>query len=310
VFLNKASRSVRMRIKSMVETGLEPVPGYCLTHRLGQGGCGEVWEAMHKDGSVVALKFIDCRNQSRTLVANEIRMLLKLRDLRHPQIIQMHDVCATRQYIVLIMDRADGNLLELEEVYLQETGKHIPCEHMLDLLEQAAEALDFLAEHSRPGLASAGHGMQHCDVKPSNLLVLNDSLKVADFGLCMSSLSATHGKRFMGTPPYAAPELYEGKVTTHTDQYALAVTFAQLATGGRALFPPMIASCAWYPPVDLRKLRVAECPVIARALDPNWMNRWPSCKAFLAALRQALDRPRSSGKKLGSRQLQRLRGPV
>ena len=59
----------------------------------------------------------------------------------------------------------------------------------------------------------------------------------------------------------------------------------------------------------LRKLRLAESPVVGRALDPNWMTRWPSCKTFLTALREALARPRLSGKKLGSRQLQSMRNP-
>ncbi len=290
----------------MFEPGQEPIPGFRLTCRLGQGGCGEVWEASKADGSVVALKFLDCRNQPATLVANEIRMLVKLRELRHPNIIRLHDVVASRQFIVLVMDRADGNLLELDDVYVQETSKHIPCEHLLDLLEQAAAGLDFLAEQPRPGLCG-GQGMQHCDVKPSNLLIMQDSVKIADFGLCMTSLSNTHGKRFMGTPPYAAPELYDGNVTPHTDQYALAVTFVSLVTGGRAMFPPEIACRPKAVPVDLKKVRVAEYPIIARALDPHWTNRFPSCKAFIQSLRDAVTRPRKSGPKLGSRRLQTLR---
>jgi serine/threonine protein kinase len=149
--------------------------------------------------------------------------------------------------------------------------------------------------------------MQHCDIKPTNLLILRDMLKIADFGLCMSSLAGTHGGKFMGTPPYAAPELYDGRITTHTDQYALAVTFVELVTAGRALLRPELACQPKACPIDLRKLRTAEVPVIARALDSNWMNRWPSCKSFVTALRQALARPRAGGKKIGSRQLQALR---
>src|SRR5207248_11024316 len=121
--------------------------------------------------SSVALKFIDCRNQPGALVANEIRVLLRLRGLRHLHIIRLLDVCAAQQYIALKMEKADGNLGELQEVYLQETGQPIPPDHLLELMEQAADGLDFLASQARPGLAGGGHGMQHCDVKASSLLV-------------------------------------------------------------------------------------------------------------------------------------------
>jgi serine/threonine protein kinase len=289
------------------EIGSEPIPGYRLLGSLGQGGCGVVWEAARPDSRSVALKFLDCRNQPPGLVANEIRTLRRIRSLEHPNMIRLHDICAVGQYVVLIMDRADGNLLELEEVYRQETGRHIPCDHLLEMMEQAAAGLDFLSRQPTPGMSSCnGNGMQHCDVKPSNLLTLDDTLKIADFGLCMSSLSTTHRQRFMGTAPYAAPELYEGRVTSHTDQYGLAVTYCELISGGRAFLPPGSYRNG-ESPVDLRKLRVCEAPIVARALDQNWTNRWPSCVAFVTALQQALARTRPAPvKKMGSLELAAL----
>jgi serine/threonine protein kinase len=289
------------------EAGMEPIPGHHLTCYLGGGAFGDVWEARLTDGSVVALKFLDCRNQPATLMANEVRVLLRLRELRHPHIIRLLDVCATQQYLALKMEKADGNLRELQEVYVQETGQVIPPDYLLELMEQAAAGLDFLAEQSRPTLGSNGQGMQHCDVKPSNLLIHNDGLKIADFGLCMSSLSLTHGRRFMGTPPYAAPELYEGRVTTHTDQYGLAVTYCELVTSGRAMLPQNPASRHWEPAVDLAKLRLHEFPVLSRALDPNWTGRFPNCRSFVAALREASEKPRQGIKQLGGTQLLSMR---
>src|SRR5262249_59341729 len=123
---------------------------------------------------------------------------------------------------------------------------------------------------------------------------------------CLPSRPTPPTRRFMGPPPYAAPELYDGRITTHTDQYALAVTYVELVTGGRAMIP----SAAGRPgacPVDFKKVRVNEAPVLTRALDPNWTGRWPSCKALLAALRAALSRPRTATRKLGSKQLHTLR---
>ena len=113
----------------------------------------------------------------------------------------------------------------------------------------------------------------------------------------------------MGTKPYAAPELYEGRVTTHTDQFALAVMYCELVTTGRVLRPQDPNSNIWTPPVELKKVRTNEFPVLARALDPNWTARFPNCKSFVAALRDAAHKPRQQTRKLGSHQLATLRRP-
>jgi serine/threonine protein kinase len=241
----------------------------------------------------VALKFMDCRTRSATMIAGEVRILRGLAELRHPNIISLLGVHASSKYLVLVMERADGNLADLREVYQDQTGGNIPPEHALDLLDQAAEALDFLAEIKLPGVIRAG-GLQHCDVKPSNLLLVGDTLKVADFGLCAGSGWQTHTGGWKGTLPYAAPELYNGSATRGTDQYALAVTFCELVMGDRPFFktdgkqPPPVGM-----PLDMTKLREREFPVIVRALHPYPSSRWPSCKAFMQALRKAAIQTRS-----------------
>ncbi|HMF15361.1 MAG TPA: protein kinase family protein, partial [Gemmataceae bacterium] len=163
------------------------MPGYRLTEKLGVGGFGEVWAAAGQDGKDVALKFIDCQGKPGAAIAHEIRMMRNLKDLRHPNFIRLHGVCASSPYIIIIMERADGSLKDLQAVYQQETGRTIPTDHLLELLEQAAVALDSLAELRLPGFTWTDGCVQHCDVKPTNLLVMGDTLKVADFGLCSSA---------------------------------------------------------------------------------------------------------------------------
>src|SRR5262249_61274427 len=121
---------------------------------------------------------------------------------------------------------------------------------------------------------------------PSNLLVIGDTLKLADFGL--AALKVTNGRRGFpaGTPAYAAPEVYEGRVSDRTDQFALAVTYCEVR-GGRLAYPhppPNFPRNYIPPPPDLSMLTPKESPLIARALSPLPTDRWPSCVEMMERL--------------------------
>jgi serine/threonine-protein kinase len=271
----------------MLEAGSQPIPGHSLTKWLGAGAFGEVWEARDPDGNHVALKFISCRIAPPSVISSEIRILRGLSELNHPHFIRMHGVHATASHLIISMERADGNLEHLQQAYLEETGKNVPADHLLDLLEQVAEGLDFLAELRLAGFNPTTRGLQHCDIKPSNLLLLGDRAKIADFGLCAGTSWKMHRNGWRGTPPYAAPELYNGQATAGTDQFALCITFLRLCAGDRPFWnsqpadgPPTGL------PVDLTKLRERELPIITRALHPHADARWPNCQAFIRALRE------------------------
>jgi serine/threonine protein kinase len=276
----------------MLEAGWEPVPGVVLSRPLGAGAFAEVWAARDATGQPLALKFMDCRSKPPSVIAAEIRVLRGLAELRHPNIIELLAVHASSHYIILTMERADGNLEDLRQAYREETGKNIPPEHLLELLDQVAAGLDFLADLRLPGFNQSSHGLQHCDVKPSNLLLLGETVKIADFGLCAGSGWQTHHNAWRGTPPYAAPELFRGQATTGTDQFALAITYLRLCAGDRPFWPGDPGAGPPTMPVDMTKVREKEVPVLARALHPQPSGRYPSCRAFMAALRAAIQKPR------------------
>src|SRR5262249_43918878 len=121
-----------------LEAGSEAVPGLRLTRLLGKGAFGDVWEAARDDGQKFALKCLDCRARSPSLISAEVRVLRGLADLKHPHIVKLHGVHATSKYLILIMERADGNLADLRDAYRKETGGNVPPGHALDLLQQAA----------------------------------------------------------------------------------------------------------------------------------------------------------------------------
>jgi serine/threonine protein kinase len=200
-------------------------------------------------------------------------------------------VVPSARVLVLVMESATCNLHDLHEAYVEETGGNVPPEHALDLLEQAGAALDFLATLK---LSGATQGLQHCDVKPSNLLIVGDQVKIADFGLCAGSGWKTHQQGWKGTRPYAAPELFTGKAAVGTDQFALAVTFCELVMGTRPFWKGVQAEGPPSGlPIDLTKLREKEFPIVSRALHPYPSSRWPSCKAFVEALRKVNATPRT-----------------
>jgi serine/threonine protein kinase len=270
----------------MLEAGRQPLPGFTLRGRIGAGSLGEVWNARDPSGRPVALKFLDCRALRPSAVAAEIRMARSVQQLQHPNFIELLGVYPSRHYLVLCMERADGNLEGLRRAYQEEAGLNIPADHALDLLDQAAAGLDFLAGLRLPGFNLSSGGLQHCRVRPGNLLLVGETVKLADFGLCAGW--TTHRRRRRGRSRYAPPELHRGQPAPGTDQYALAVTYLLLVTGERIFCTGASAATPEALPVDLAQVPDNELPVITRGLHTQPSARWPSCQDFIGALRQAV----------------------
>src|SRR5262249_14214956 len=153
----------------------------------------------------------------------------------HPHLTRVHRVWCAAGFLVVAMELADGSLADLLEVYRAEVGTALPPDHLVPLLAQAAQALDFL--NTRQHLLNGQWvTVQHCDVSPANLLLFGATVKLSDFGL--TTTLAFHEKTHLraGTPDYAAPEVFQARVSDRTDQYALAVCYCQLR-GGRLPFP-------------------------------------------------------------------------
>jgi serine/threonine-protein kinase len=275
-------------------SGLEPFPGYRLRHRLGSGGFGEVWEAETPQGRAVALKFVPCDHPHAAKL--ELRSLQAVRLLRHPNLVRIDQVWCHLGYIVVAMELADGSLCDLFEVYHSELGAPIVAEHICLLLSQAAAALDFL--NTRQHLINGQRvAIRHCDVKPSNLLLFGDVVKLTDFGLSSMTTAQFQFHRRAGTIDYTAPEVFQGQLSERTDQYSLAITYCRLR-GGRLPFPEAPSSFQSdyvRPAPDLSMLSEPERPVIARALHAVPQNRWSSCGELMARLTRTVLRDQRSG---------------
>lgn len=281
--LPSMNSAVMMRSASL-QTGMEPFPGFRLRQLLGRGGFAEVWEADAPAGGRVALKFMTCSDQSP---AREIQSLQAIRKVSHPNVIVVHGVWCYDFYIVIDMELAEGSLLDLLEAYQTEYQTPIFPEQVCHYLLPVAEGLDFLnaRQHVIDGRRVA---IQHCDIKPSNLLLFGDTVKLADFGLAALTTASVQPHRRAGTLDYTAPEVFQGQLSDRTDQYALAVTYCQLR-GGRLPFtdtPTSFTRAYQRPEPDLTMLPPPERPIIARALARAPQDRWPGCAAMVRELAQ------------------------
>lgn len=264
-------------------------PGYTLKRLRGKGGFGSVWEAITDDKVEVALKFLECDGQA---AAQEIKAIQAVTHLRHPNLIRIDKVWCHAGYVVVSMPLADGSLFDLYETCQSEFGTPMKPEEVCPLLEQAAAGLDFLntRQHMCDGVRVA---IQHCDVKPSNLLLFGDTVKLCDFGLSSLTTSMLKPHRRAGTLDFAAPEIFQGRLSDHTDQYALAVTYCQLR-GGKLPFkdePQDFTGNYVRPAPELDMLSPPEQPIVARALSSAPQDRWPSCKELMSQLKKAIKPP-------------------
>ena len=278
----KQSRKLAAIKSFEIKVGAKPKPGCSLTRRLGAGAYGEVWEAVNEEGNKVAMKFIHSKKNMPESAANEVRQFMMLKQLSHPHVLTLIDVICIADMIVLIMELAKGSLHDLHEFYIKERGTHISLGTLIDLMEEAANGLDFLASLKLPSTQLTQSGFQHCDVKPSNLLLVGKAVKVADFGI-VGRLGLQTGA-FMGTPNFAPPELYLGQPSARTDQFSLAVTYCHLRSGNFPFPDTNGKPPEGYP--QLERYPPKEREVLARALQLNWIDRYSSCSEFIQQMRQ------------------------
>jgi serine/threonine protein kinase len=265
-----------------LDAGSEPYPGYRLREFLGRGSFGEVWTAEAPSGRFVALKFMPCDTHGST---QELRTLQKIRQIQHGNLVQIDRVWCWARHLVVSMELAEGGLDDLLNIYRTEFGTPMGPEQVCYYLGQIATALDFLnaRQHRVDGQLVA---VRHCDVKPSNMLVFGTTVKLADFGLSVLASTSSQVHDRSGTPAYAAPEVFQGRINDRTDQYALAVSYCELR-GGRLPFtdtPSSLQRSYIRPRPDLSMVTETERPILHRALAPVGIDRWPSCNELIARL--------------------------
>ena len=208
---------------------------YKIIAPLGSGGFGTVYLAQDTwIDKKVAIKVPHRQGLDFGELLREPRLLASV---SHPNIVAITTAEKQENVFFIVMEYVQGETLE----------NIIGAKGALEL----SRALDFTCQICNAVDHAHTQGVIHRDLRPANVLVTdNDMLKVADFGTSRFLEIAAHGTTVIGSPPYMAPEQFQGKAVFASDIYSLGVTMYQMMTGFLPYDTPA--------PADLDKLMSGE----------------------------------------------------
>lgn len=251
---------------------------YEIGRLLGQGTFAKVYYARSvKTGQGVAIKVIDKEKIVKVGLIEQIkREISVMRLIKHPNVVNLYEVMATKTKIYFVMEYAKGG-----ELFNKVAKGRLKENTARKYFQELMNAVDFC--HSR--------GVYHRDLKPENLLLdENEDLKISDFGL--SALADSKRQDGLlhttcGTPAYVAPEVInrKGYDGVKADIWSCGVILYVLLAGYlpfhnsnlmelyRKIGKADYKCPSWFPP-EVRKL-------LARILDPN-----PSSRISIAKIKE------------------------
>lgn len=202
-------------------SGEESIGNYRLIKTIGKGNFAKVKLAKHMPtGKQVAIKIIDKTQLSVSGLQKLFREVRIMKTLDHPNIVKLFEVIETERCLYLVMEYASGG--EIFD-YVVANGR-LKEKDVRAKFRQIISAVHYCHEKN----------IVHRDLKAENLLLDRDlNIKIADFGFSNEFRHGCKLDTFCGSPPYAAPELFQGKKYDgpEVDVWSLGVILYTLTSG-------------------------------------------------------------------------------
>ena len=185
-----------------------------------------VYKARNEDtGELAAFKRIRLESEEEGVPCTAIREIALLRELKHPNVVRLHDVVHTDRKLTLVFEYLDYDLKKFLDLY----DGNLPLPLVRSLLFQLLRGIEYC--HSQNVL--------HRDLKPQNLLINKAfELKLADFGLARAfGIPVRKYTHEVVTLWYRPPDVLLGSTNygTAVDIWSVGCIFAEMLTG-RPLF--------------------------------------------------------------------------
>jgi len=252
---------------------------YELIKRLGKGGMADVFLAKRvTDGLLVAIKVLRpefTRTMGRKMFHREISLL---KNLDHPNILPLLESGEQRERLCFISPYADGG--SLADRFNE--GDLLCTDEAVGLARQLAAALDYAHQHN----------VVHRDIKPGNVLFMEDRVVLCDFGVARAIIRSggdrlSSSGLLVGTPHYMSPEQASGasKLDGMSDVYSMACIVYEALMGEPVFDGPSAAAV-------LRKHRGASPPSL-RVVKPG-LPEYVENAVHAALEKNPRDRPQSA----------------
>ncbi|TDH69846.1 hypothetical protein CCR75_008061 [Bremia lactucae] len=210
-------------------SGRASIGDYVVTSKLGSGSFAVVYKGYHKTSKIpVAIKALSLHKLNGKLLSNLEMEIAIMRQIDHPNVVKLYEIKKTDKHMYLVLEFcAGGDLQHYMRRQQQQSGSNVLTENV---------AQHFLRELAKGMQCLWQHNLIHRDLKPQNLLLVEDSptsaLKIADFGFARHLATASMAETLCGSPLYMAPEILKfQKYDAKADLWSVGTILFEMVAG-------------------------------------------------------------------------------